>query len=135
MATSIEDPTKLPGETLRDQFGGKVGEVKQVFSVGDEPMWVTVEIETGIGRHRLVFVPLARLKYEHDQVRVPYTGQHLLDSPEVEADGEMSKQADTALRNYYAIDLADQEIRTDNESYANQVAEGDEPPRQAAGAD
>lgn len=134
-ASAIEDPTSLCGETLRDQDGGKIGEVKELYTVGskEEPMWITVAVETGIGRYRRVFVPLARVKYEHDQLRVPYTAQHLLGSPETEADGELSAQQDIALRNYYAIDLADQEIRTDNDSYASQVPESDEAPKRSAG--
>lgn len=133
-AKAIEDPTSLPGETLHDQDGGKVGTVKQVYSVdGDKPMWVTVDIETGIGRHRRVFIPLARLKHERDQLRSPYDGQHLLDSPEVEAEDEVSKEDDRALRNFYAIDLGDQEQRTDNESYATQIPDGDGPARRAEG--
>lgn len=135
MASAIEDPTRLPGETLHDQDGAKVGEVQHLYSVGEDeqPMWITVEIETGLEQHRLVFVPLARVKHERDQLRVPYTAQHLLGAPDVEAEGELSKQADTALRNFYAIDLADLELRTDNDSYANQVAEGDEPPQRQSG--
>jgi hypothetical protein len=134
MASAIEDPTSLPGETLHDQDGGKVGTVKQVYAVNDDqPMWVTVDIETGIGQHRLVFVPLARLKHERDQLRSPYDGQHLLRSPEIEVEEEVPKEADRALRNFYAIDLGDQEQRTDNESYAAQIPEGDEPPRRMEG--
>lgn len=137
MATAIEDPTSLPGETLRDQDGGKVGEVKELYAVGgdEQPMWVTVDIETGVTQHRLVFVPLARLKHERDELRVPYTAQHLLGSPEVEADEELSKKDDIALRNYYAIDLGDQEIRTDNETYADRVADSEEAPQRTADSD
>jgi hypothetical protein len=137
MASAIEDPTSLAGETLHDHDGTKVGDIKHVYSVGDDeqPMWVTVSIETGAARHQLVFVPLARLKHERDQVRVPYSAEHLLESPEVEADGELSDSDDLALRNYYAIGLADQEVRTDNESYAAQVPDAEGSPRKTSGED
>ena len=69
------------------------------------------------------FVPLARIKHEHDKVRVPYSTQHIQKSPEVEAGEELSQGDDQALRAYYSIGFADQELRTDNESYANQVPE------------
>jgi len=135
MASAIEDPAGLPGQPLHDNDGGKIGQIKHVYAVGEneEPMWVTVEIEAGVGRRSLVFVPLARLKQESDQVRTPYTGPHLLDAPEVEAADELSEQDDRALRNYYAIDLADQEVRTDNESYAAQVPDAEGAPRQVGG--
>jgi hypothetical protein len=137
MASAIDDPTQLPGQTLHGQDGEKVGEVKQVFGIGDgeEPMWVTVEIETGLTRNRLVFVPVARIKNERDEVRVPYTAQHLLDSPEVETDGELSEQDDRALRNYYAIDLADEELRTDQDTYAAQIPDAEGPARELDGRD
>ena len=138
MATAIEDPNRLPGETLRDQDGGKVGDIKALYSVGEDeqPMWVTVEVETGLARNQLVFVPLSRIKYERDQVRVPYTAQHLLGSPEIEHEEELSDSDELALRNYYAIDLADQEVRTDNESYAAaHIPDAEGSPRRTAGED
>src|SRR5205823_2021664 len=88
---------------------------------GETVMWVTVETSIGIGNKREVFVPLARLKHEHDQLRVPYSSQHLQSSPDIEPGEELSEADDRALRDYYAIDLADQELRTDNDSYAGQV--------------
>jgi hypothetical protein len=124
MASAIEDVSSLPGETVNDQDGLKIGKVKRLYSVGDDDsvMWVTVEASIGVGNKRDVFVPLARLKREHEELRVPYSAQHLQSSPEVEAGDELSEGDDRSLRDYYAIDLADQELRTDNEeSYANQI--------------
>src|SRR5437588_8556386 len=45
MASAIEDVSSLPGETINDQDGRKLGEVKDIYAVGedDTPMWVTVE--------------------------------------------------------------------------------------------
>jgi hypothetical protein len=136
-ASAIEDPTNLADETLHNQDGTKIGKIKHVYGVGEgqEPMWITVAIETGTGRHQLVFVPLARLKHERDQIRVPYTAQHLLESPEVEADGELSESDELALRNYYAIGLGDQEVRSDNETYAAQIPDAEGSARKIAGED
>ena len=68
-----------------------------------------------------MFVPLARLKNEDDQIRVPYSFQHLQESPEVEAGDELSAEDDRALRNFYAIGLADQEMVSNAQSYASQL--------------
>lgn len=135
MASAIEDVSSLPGEAVSDQDGNKIGKVKEVYGVGEDgsPMWVTVETSTGVARTRLVFVPLARLKQEHGELRVPYSGQHLLGSPEVSAEGELSSEDERALRDFYAIDLADQEVRTDNESYAAQVPEEEGEARRVEG--
>jgi hypothetical protein len=127
MASAIEDINSLPGETVRDQEGRRIGKVKEIYAIGagKDPMWVTVETSTGLGRSRLVFVPIARLKHEQDEIRVPYSFQHIQSAPEIEPGDELAEGDDRALRDYYAIDLADQEVRSDNESYANRVPDGD----------
>jgi hypothetical protein len=132
-ASAIEDVSSLPGETVRDQDGRKLGEVKEIYAVGDNdtPMWVTVETPTGIGRTRLVFIPIARLKKEGDQIRTPYSFQHIQDSPEVEAGDELSEEDEQTLRSYYAIGLADQEMVDNAQSYASQVPDEEEPARKA----
>jgi hypothetical protein len=74
-----------------------------------------------LARHR----QQARLKQERDELRVPYSARHIQSAPEIEPEDELSEGDDRALRDYYAIDLADQELRTDNDSYAGQVPPGD----------
>jgi hypothetical protein len=123
MSSAIEDVSALPGETVGDQDGAKIGKLKQLYAAGDggTVMWVTIETSIGIGNKREVFVPLARLKRERDKLRVPYSSQHIQGAPEIEPGEELSEGDDRALRDYYSIDLADQELRTDNDSYAGQV--------------
>jgi hypothetical protein len=99
--------------------------------VGDDdtPMWVTVETSTGVGRSKLVFIPLARLKQEGDEIRTPYSFDHIQEAPEVEAGDELSEEDDFALRGYYGIGLADQEMVDAAQSYASQVPDEEEPAR------
>ena len=127
MAKAIEDVSSLPGETVNDQDGRKIGQVKEIYAVGDgaTPMWVTVESSTGIGRTRDLFVPLARLKNQNDELRVPYSFDHIHESPEVDAEDEISDEDDRALRAYYGIGLGDQELVQAAQSYASQVPEED----------
>lgn len=129
MASAIEDVSSLPGETVNDQDGRKIGEVKDIFAVGDDgtPMWVTIESSTGLGRTRRVFVPLARLKQQGDEIRVPYSYSHVHDAPEVDSGDELSEEDDRALRSYYAVGLADQELVGAAQSYASQVPDEDGP--------
>jgi sporulation protein YlmC with PRC-barrel domain len=131
MASAIEDVSSLPGETVSDQDGRKIGEVREIYAVGDDgtPMWVTIESSTGIGRSRRVFVPLARLKQQGDEIRVPYSYSHIQDAPEVEPGDELSEEDDRALRGYYAVGLADQELVGAAQSYASQVPDEDGPAR------
>lgn len=129
MASAIEDVQSLPGETVCDQDGLKIGKIKQLYSAGDGDavMWVTVETTLGVGNKRLVFIPLGRLKQERDELRVPYSTQHVQSSPEVEAGEQLLEGDDQALRAFYSIGLGDQEVRTDNDSYAGQVPDGEGP--------
>lgn len=132
MASAIEDVKRLPGESLADHEGLKIGEIKRLYAGGggEEVMWVTVETKLGVGHKREAFVPLARLKHEHDQLRVPYSAQHIQSSPEIEPTEQLSEGDEQALRAYYTIGFADQELRTDNDSYAGQVPDDDGPARQ-----
>lgn len=129
MASPIKDVNSLPGETVSDQEGRQIGKVKELYGIGREqaPMWVAIETATGFADSRIVFVPLARLKQEGDALRVPYSFQHIQSAPEVEAGDELSEGDDRALRDFYAIGVADQELRTDNESYAGQVPDEEGP--------
>jgi sporulation protein YlmC with PRC-barrel domain len=131
MASAIEDVSSLPGETVGDQDGRKIGEVREVFGVGEDetPMWVIIESSTGIRRSRRLFVPLARLKQQGDEIRVPYSYSHIHDAPAIEAKDELSEEDDRALRAYYAIGLGDQELVQAAQSYASQVPEEDGPAR------
>jgi hypothetical protein len=124
MTAPIEDVSSLPGKRISDQAQNPIGQVKEIFANEDGfPMWVAVEVKTGLGDKRIAFVPLARIKDEGGELRVPYSKQRIGDAPEV-ADGEsISAECDRKLRDYYGIDTGDQELRNDNKSYATLVPE------------
>jgi hypothetical protein len=129
MASAIEDVSSLPGEMVRDQEGRKIGPVKEIYAVGDDatPMWVTVETSTGIGRTRDVFIPIARLKQEGEEIRTPYSYDHIQESPNVETGDELSEEDDRELRSYYSVGIGDREIVQAAQSYASQVPDEDGP--------
>jgi sporulation protein YlmC with PRC-barrel domain len=134
MASRIEDVGSLPGKKITDQQGRDVGEVCQIYEQDGDPMWVMVKSSTGMASDRLVFIPLARLKEEDDEIRVPYSVQHIQESPEADPEGELSEEQDRALRDFYSVDLGDQELRGKNEdSCAAQVPESDAPVKKAEG--
>lgn len=131
MAAPIEDPSELQGTSVYDQNGEKLGDVQELYAPGGDgdPMWAAVELSSAF-QSRTVYIPLARMKSEDDEVRVPYSTAHIAESPEVEAGDELSREDDEQLREFYSVDQGDGEIRTDNDdSYAAQVPEGDEPSR------
>ena len=124
MTEAIDDVGTLPGRKLIDQADNPIGKVKEIYAMDDGyPMWVAVEMSTGLFGARTVFVPLARLKDEGGQLRVPYSKQRIGEAPEVEGGDAISADSDRLLRDYYGIDAGDQETRSDNESYATRVPE------------
>lgn len=127
MALRIEDVSSLPGSKVFDQMAEELGEIKEIYGLGEdaEPMWVA--IETTGDESKLVVIPLARLRQEGDEFSVPYSAEHVKEGPDVEADDEISEQDDEKLRLYYSIGLADEEFRTESNSYAGQVPEGEAP--------
>jgi hypothetical protein len=125
MTAPVEDVTELPGKTVSDQYGVPIGEIEEIYAIGGDghPTWVTVEMKIE-ARKRVVFVPLARLKREDDDdLRVPYSAEHLASGPEVEPDDELAEEDEHALRSYYSIGVGDGELKSDNHSYATLVPE------------
>lgn len=125
MTAPIEDVSSLPGQMVTDQKEGTIGEVKEIYAIGGdgEPMWVTVEASFGEGDKRTVFIPLARLKVEDGVLRVPYSKDYIGQSPEVDGSEGISPECERKLRDHYGIDRGDQELRSDNSSYATLVPE------------
>ena len=123
MTAPIEDVSSLPGKRITDQAENPIGKVKEIFATDGYPMWVLVEVASGIGDKRSVFVPLARIKDEDGELRVPYSKQRIGDAPEVDHSDGIYEECDRQLRDYYGIDTCDQELRSDNKSYATLVAE------------
>lgn len=123
MTAPIEDVSSLPGKKIADQAENPVGKVKQIYATDGYPMWVSVEMSSGLAKKRTVFVPLARIKDEDGELRVPYSAQRIGDAPDVDDSDGISAECDRKLRDYYGIDTGDQELRHDNKSYATLVHE------------
>ena len=126
MAGAVEDVSELPGKTVFDQVGQEIGEIKDIYAQGGDghPTWVTVESKGGgLGEKQTVFIPLARLKTEGDEIGVPYSAEHVENCPEVENDEELSDEDERKLLDHYGIDRADQEQRSDQRGYATLVPE------------
>jgi hypothetical protein len=125
MTAPIEDVSSLPGKKVSDQEEVPIGEIKDIYAIdgNGQATYVTVEASMGMGKKRTVFIPLARLKDENGDLRVPYSKEHITNTPEVDADDGISAECDRLLRDHYGIDRADQELRSDHNSYATLVAE------------
>ena len=124
MTAPIDDVSSLPGRKVTDQEENTIGEIKEIYAIGGdgEPMWLSVEASFGMANKRTLFIPLARLKDEAGELRVPYSKEHVGNTPEVDGD-EISAELERKLRDHYGIDRADQELRQHNDSYATLVTE------------
>ena len=123
MTAPIEDLSSLPGKKITDQEEVPIGEVKEIFATDDGfPMWVSVELQQGMSNNRTVFIPLARIKDENGDLRVPYSKNKIAESPEIDDSDGISQECDFELRGYYGIGTGDQEMWSDNKGYATLVA-------------
>lgn len=129
MTAPVEEPEQLTGADVYNQVGEPLGAVRRLYGSGDDrpPSWVGVEVRTGMFGRRLVLVPLARLKQEDGQIRVPYDTQHLLDAPRVEPDGDLSEEDVAALSDYFAVGRGDQPSQDNPGSYASQMPDPEGP--------
>ena len=126
MTAPIEDISSLPGKKVSDQQGASIGKVKDIYAADSgQPMWVEVEGSFGSRDSGTVLIPLARLKDEGGDIGVPYSKDRIGECPEVDTSEGISAESDRELRGYYGIGTGDQELRSDNKSYATLVA--DEP--------
>ena len=124
MTAPIEDVSSLPGKKVTDQEANTIGEIKDIYANEDGfPTWIAVEASAGLSDKRIVFIPLARLKDEDGDLRVPYSKAKITDAPEIDASDGLSEECDMQLRGYYGIGTGDQEMWSDNKSYAAVVTE------------
>ena len=123
MTAPIEDVSSLPGKKISDQTENPLGKVMEIYATDGYPMWVAVEMSSGMAKKRTVLIPLARIKDEDGELRVPYSAQRIGDAPEIDGSDGISAECDRKLRDYYGIDTGDQELRADNKSYATLVPE------------
>ena len=104
--TSIEKNRmlELRGEQLADSEGEKVGKLEEIYLDADsgEPEWALVH--TGLFGTKRTFVPLAGATEEDGQLRVPLTKDAVKDAPQVEPDGKLTKDEESALYAHYGIE-------------------------------
>ncbi|MBW6440275.1 PRC-barrel domain-containing protein [Actinoplanes hulinensis] len=92
------------GENVVDPNGDKIGELEAVYvdTVNDEPAFATVRVGF-IGRHRLVFVPLAGATVSPKAVRVRYDKKLVGNAPSIDLDGELAATEEPAVFGHYGL--------------------------------
>ena len=104
---TIQDVQAWKGLTLQGSDDDKIGEIADVYldRSSGEPEWIAVK--TGMFGSNLSFVPIREASQHDDHVHVPYSKSQVKDSPNVEADGELSPDEEQRLYTHYGQDWGD----------------------------
>ena len=92
------------GENVVDPDGDKIGELEAIYvdTATDEPAFATVKVGI-IGRHKLVFVPLAGATVSPSAVRVRYGKKLVGDAPSIGLDGELAATDEPLVFAHYDL--------------------------------
>ncbi|GGQ68078.1 PRC-barrel domain-containing protein [Couchioplanes azureus] len=92
------------GEKVIDPDGDKIGELEAVYvdTATDEPAFATVKVGF-IGRHKLVFVPLAGATVSPSAVRVRHGKKLVSDAPSIDLDGELTAADEPRVYAHYGL--------------------------------
>lgn len=91
------------GRDMVDRTDDKVGRVADVYldEVSGAPEWIAVV--TGLFGRRISFVPLAGASEVGDQIKVAHEKSLIKDSPNIEHDGELSREDEERLYRHYGL--------------------------------
>jgi PRC-barrel domain protein len=102
----------FPAENLRDwrghrvisSDGGKIGTLEAIYvdTRTDEPSFASVKTG-GLGRGRLVFVPLEGATVAPDHVKVTVDRKLAKSAPAIGTDGELMAEAEPDVFSHYGI--------------------------------
>lgn len=86
--------------------GDKIGAVEEIFydEETNRPEWIG--IGTGFFGTKRVLVPAARAEFAEDGLRVPFSKEHVKDSPDIDSD-EISKETERELYAYYGLEYSE----------------------------
>ena len=112
MTLSLTDVQNLPGATMLDSSGAKIGKVADAYVDADTqtPEWALVH--TGLFGRRESFVPLAQATLNGSELTVPYSKDQVKDAPHAEPDGELSQEEEARLYSHYGLNYT--ESRSDS---------------------
>jgi len=86
--------------------GDKIGAVEEIFydEETNRPEWIG--IGTGFFGTKRVLVPAARAEQAGDGLRVPFSKEHVKDSPDIDSD-EIEMETERELYAYYGLDYSE----------------------------
>jgi uncharacterized protein (TIGR02271 family) len=108
MATHTrEDVLSWRDRDLIDNDGDKIGKIDDIYldRETDEPEWAVVT--TGLFGTKRTFVPLQEATPGADGIRVPFEKATVKDAPNIDPDGELSRDEEQTLYRHYGREYAD----------------------------
>ncbi len=92
------------GHDVVDADASKIGSLEAVYfdTATEEPVFATVRVGM-VGRHRLVFVPLAGATVAPKYVRVQVGKKLVKDAPAIDVDGELAAADEPAIFEHYGL--------------------------------
>jgi uncharacterized protein (TIGR02271 family) len=100
------------GQDLYDRDGDKIGTIEEIYldAQSGQPEWALVN--TGLFGTKSTFVPLQEAAESEGALRVPYEKAQVKDAPQMDADGELSQEDESALYSHYGLEYG--ESRSDS---------------------
>jgi uncharacterized protein (TIGR02271 family) len=117
------------GRQLVGTDGDKIGKIDEVYvdRESGEPKFLA--IKTGLFGSNVSFVPIEQAEGAGDDVSVPYTKDQVKDAPNVDADGELSREEERRIFEHFQLSYSEYD-GPDHESLMGRGDRGD-----AAGTD
>jgi hypothetical protein len=96
--------SELMGATVRSSDGEKLGKIGHIF-LDDRSGWLEwVTVSTGLFGPRESFLPLAQIRLDGADARVPYDTMTVTGAPNVDIDGgHLSERDEAELYRYYGL--------------------------------
>lgn len=87
-----------------DEEGAKIGSLEAIYfdTATEQPAFATVKVGM-LGRHRLVFVPLAGATVAPKHLRVRAYKKLVKDAPSIETDGELPAAQEATIFHHYGL--------------------------------
>lgn len=101
----IADIREWRNHDVVDQDGKKIGTLENVYvdTATDQPSFVTVIIGM-LGRHRLVFAPVADAVVGPGYVRVPFARNDVKSAPSIDTDGVLAAEQEPEVFAHYNLE-------------------------------
>ena len=106
------DVLEWRGLNVVDNDGSKLGKIEEIYldAETEQPEWALVH--TGLFGGKSSFMPLQDANRDGDQVVAPYSKDQVKSAPQMDADGQLSQQEESALYSHYGLDYT--EARSDS---------------------